>query len=124
MTVHVVDASALLAFLEREPGSDIVERVLTAGETVVGAANWSEIAQKLLAHGRNWDFARGLVISYGITIEPVTAEDAELAAQLWERGTALSLADRLCLALGARLDAPVITADQAWQGRERVTLIR
>lgn len=124
MTVHVVDASALLAFLQRESGSDIVERVLSAGETVVGAANWSEIAQKLLAHGRNWDFARGLVISYGITIEPVTAEDAEMAAQLWERGTALSLADRLCLALGARLDAPVITADQAWQGRERVTLIR
>lgn len=67
--MHVADASALLAFLQRESGSDIVERVLSAGETVVGAANWSEIAQKLLAHGRNWDFARGLVISYGITIK-------------------------------------------------------
>lgn len=124
MTSRVADASALLAFLQGEPGSEIVEQALADGTTVVGAANWSEIAQKLVAHGRNWDFARGLLISYGLTIEPVTAEDAEVAAQLWRRGTALSLADRLCLAVGERLDAVVITADQAWQGRERVQLIR
>jgi PIN domain nuclease of toxin-antitoxin system len=39
----------------------------------------------------------------------------------------LSLADRLCLALGLRLDIPVATADAAWSevaARPRVLLIR
>jgi PIN domain nuclease of toxin-antitoxin system len=40
------------------------------------------------------------------------------------RGAGLSLADRLCLALGDRLDADVLTADQAWGAGERIKQIR
>lgn len=40
----VLDASAILAFLHDEQGADRVEESLD--ESVVGAANWSEIAQK------------------------------------------------------------------------------
>lgn len=32
------------------------------------------------------------------------------------RDAGLSLGDRACLALARRLDAPVLTADTAWQG--------
>jgi PIN domain nuclease of toxin-antitoxin system len=39
-------------------------------------------------------------------------------------GSGLSLADRLCLALAARLDATAWTADTAWQGLSGVRLIR
>ena len=47
-------------------------------------------------------------------MEPVLAVDAERAASMWCPGIGLSLADRLCLALGQRLGAEVWTADLAW----------
>lgn len=79
-----------------------------------GAANWSEVAQKVLAAGRNWDLARALLLSYDLQVEPVTADDAERAARRWSTGEGLSLAVRLCIALGERSAGPVLTADAAW----------
>jgi ribonuclease VapC len=117
----VLDASAVLAFLQGEDGAEIVERALDAGATC-GTANWSEVAQKVLAADRDWDLARALLVSFDIAVEPVSAADAEWAARRWRRGEGLSLADRLCLALGHRSGARVLTADQAWAG-EGVTLI-
>ena len=119
----VMDASALLAFLQDEDGADVVEEAL-AGEPVCGAANWSEVAQKVLAAGRDWQLIRALFISYEVRVEPVTAGDAEWAAGRWRRGEGLSLADRLCLALAERLDADVLTADKAWGPTGRVRQIR
>lgn len=119
----VLDASALLAFLQGEPGADIVEHALEAG-AFVGAANWSETAQKVIARDGDWELARALIQSYGTDIEPVTGTDAETAATLWRPGSGLSLADRLCLALGSRLDSEVLTADTAWAGEPGVRLIR
>jgi ribonuclease VapC len=121
--VNVLDASALLAFLQGEPGADVVEARLEAGATT-GAANWSEVAQKVLAHGRSWELARGLLLGYGMIVEPVTADDAERAARLWRSGAGLSLADRLCLALAERLGATAWTADRQWGERHGVRQIR
>jgi ribonuclease VapC len=47
---------------------------------------------------------------------PLTEADAVTAASLWTRTRAagLSLADRCCLALAARLDLIKVTADTAW----------
>jgi ribonuclease VapC len=50
------------------------------------AANWSEVAQAIRAHGRNWDLSRALLASYELRIEPVTAADAEWAARRWAVG--------------------------------------
>lgn len=119
----VLDASALLAFLRGEKGADLVEARLEEG-AVCGAANWSEVAQKVLAAERDWDLARALLWSYGVAVDPVTAEDAEWAARRWRRGEGLSLADRLCLALAERLDADAWTADSAWGTGGRIRAIR
>ncbi len=121
--MSVLDASALLAFLQDEPGADIVETALTAGAQC-SAANWSEVAQKVIDGGRDWELVCALLFSYGIVVEPVNRDDAEWAAWRWKRGEGLSLADRLCLALGARADSPVITADRAWGSIDGVTQIR
>ena len=121
--MNVFDASALLAFLQGEEGAERTEGALKAGGAC-GAATWSEIAQTVRAHGRNWDLARSLLASYGLRIESVTAADAEWAAHRWVRGEGLSLADRLCLALGDRLDADVWTADQAWGTGKGIRQIR
>lgn len=120
---HVFDASALLAFLQNEHGADRVEQALVSGGRT-SAANWSETAQGVLAHKRDWALASTLLRSYGLAIEPVTAADAEWAARRWKRGEGFSLGDRLCLALGERLDAVVWTADRQWGAGGRIRQIR
>jgi ribonuclease VapC len=119
----VFDSSALLAYLFLEPGAGVVRDKLVAGGRC-SAANWSEVAQKSIAKGLDWSQTRLLLLSFGLVIEPVTTVDAELAARLWIQGEQLSLADRLCLALGARLEATILTCDREWDGRAGVTLVR
>lgn len=119
----VFDASALLAFLKGEAGAATVEDQLSH-DAVCGAANWSEVAQKIRQAEADWPLARELLLSYDLTIEPVTAGDAETAAGLWRRGSGLSLGDRLCVALGTRLGHPILTADAAWEKVPGVTLLR
>ncbi|MGH9043165.1 MAG: PIN domain-containing protein [Acidimicrobiia bacterium] len=121
--MNVFDASALLAFLGGEEGAEVVEVALATGGAC-GAANWSEVAQKLRAHGRDWDLARALLASYDLGVEPVIADDAEWAAARWRAGEGLSLADRLCLAAGHRLEAEVWTADRSWGTSAPVRQIR
>lgn len=119
----VLDASALLAYLQGEAGSSVVEAALETGGSC-GAANWSEVAQKVRGHGRDWPLARSLLLSYELAVEPVTREDAERAAEAWRAGQGLSLADRLCIALGDRLDVPVLTADRNWGTTKRIQQVR
>lgn len=123
MSGVVLDASAVLAYLQGEPGSDAVESALVDGARC-GAANWSEVAQKVLAAGRDWELVRALLSSYPLTVDPVVAEDAEWAARRWTAGEGLSLADRLCLALAERADADVLTADTTWGTASRVRQLR
>ncbi|MBI2168611.1 MAG: PIN domain-containing protein [Actinobacteria bacterium] len=120
--MNVFDASALLAYVQGEDGAEVVESALASGG-VCGAANWSEVAQRIRAHGRDWALARSLLRSYELEVEAVTEADAEWAARRWKEGEGLSLADRLCLALGDRLAAEVWTADRSWKG-ERIRQIR
>ncbi len=121
--MNVFDASALLAFVQDEDGAATVEGALEHGG-VCGAANWSEIAQKVRAHGRNWDLVRSLLVSYDLEVEPVTVRDAEWAARRWTPGEGLSLADRLCLALAQRRGGDVWTADRSWGTGGQVRQIR
>jgi len=109
----VLDASAVLAFLQGEVGADVVQQHLLAGAGC-GAANWAEVAQKVRAAGKDWGLSRALLVGYGLRIEPVGEHDAEWAAARWRQGEGLSLGDRLCLALADRLLVPAVTADSAW----------
>lgn len=118
-----MDASALLAFLQGESGSARVEQALERG-AVCGAANWSEVMQDVLAAGGDWSPSAALLGAYELAIEPVTVTDAEWAAQRWRQREGLSLADRPCLALGARLDLEILTADKSWGEGGRVRQIR
>ncbi len=120
----VVDASVVLAWLQDEPGADEAEPFLMDG--VIGAANWSEVLQKTRQHGAPAGVVGRLLASFGVTVANVTAEDAEIAADLWRRGTALSLADRLCLGLAVRMNLEVATTDAAWadvEGAPAVVLV-
>ena len=106
----VLDASFVLAWLQDEAGSDHAEPLLMEG--VIGAANWSEVLQKSRQHGFDPEPVARLLAAFGLDVADVTAGDAERAADLWRKGSGLSLADRLCLALGIRLSLPVATTDR------------
>ncbi|BBG02275.1 MULTISPECIES: type II toxin-antitoxin system VapC family toxin [Pseudonocardia] len=112
----VLDASAVLAWLRAEPGAEVVDTYLPAA--VLSAVNLAEVHQKLAQHGVDADRAIARLRTVGIRIEPLDVADATAAAKLWPttRTAGLSLGDRCCLALAARLAGPAITADQAWTG--------
>jgi ribonuclease VapC len=111
----VLDASALIALLQDEPGAEAVERLL--GRAVISVVNWAEVLQRYRAHGVDTTGKRDDVVALGVAIEAFTDEDAEAVAELWQptRSAGLSLADRACLALARRLDIPAHTADRDWR---------
>ena len=74
--MNVFDPSALLAFLQGEEGSVLVEEALGQGGAC-GTANWSEVTQKVVAAGGDWGLAKALLATYHLDLEPVTAADAE-----------------------------------------------
>ena len=113
---HVLDASALLAFAQGEPGGDTVRPLLPM--SFVSALSWSEVYQKGVRYGLPIEGLGTDLAAAGLIIVPFATEDAERAALLWPetRSLGLSLADRACLALALKLGAPVWTADRAWQG--------
>lgn len=110
---HVLDSSAVLAWLQQEPGSKRIGTLLADG--FVSAANWAEILQKARQHGADPHEVGLLLRSLGLDVVEVTREDGELAAAIWDRRVPLSLGDRLCLAAAIRLQLPVVTTDRLWQ---------
>lgn len=123
MTVAVLDASALLAFLLSEAGGDAVGEVLEAGATC-SAVNLSEVVQKLRAAGGDWGIASAVLDGMGLVVDSPTAVDAVRAAELWQEAPHLSLADRFCLATAHRLGVPAWTADRAWGSGDSVVQLR
>jgi PIN domain nuclease of toxin-antitoxin system len=119
--VIVLDASAALAFLQGEAGADDVASRLAGSR--MGAANLSEVLARM-GGGIEASVAEALLVARGVTIEPVSAQDARRAATLHATRPDLSLGDRLCLALADRLDADALTADRAWGSNPGVIQIR
>ena len=120
MAGAVLDASAVLAYLNREARAEIVADLLAEGASV-SAVNLAEVlsagadrgveAERLIARLEEVGLLNG-----AISVEPFTAEDASTVGSLRPatRGAGLALGDRACLALARRLEAPAVTADAAW----------
>ncbi len=110
----ILDASALLALLQDEPGADKVQAVLH--RAVISAVNWSEVVQKLSVHDPDVANIRPELELTGLRIMPFTVEQAEICADLWAQAKpfGLSFADRACLATGIERNTEVMTADRIW----------
>lgn len=125
----VLDASALLAFVQREPGGTQVQAALSA--SAISAVNFTEVSNKLYS---KLGVANGSVSAAGLAsllkeIVPYTRADSHAAAIMHagSRHLGLSLGDCICIALGQKLGAEVWTCDRAWAQLDpsyRVTVIR
>ncbi|GGM99570.1 hypothetical protein GCM10007092_11880 [Thermus composti] len=113
----LLDASALLAYLQREPGFEAVREALREG-AAISAVNLAEVAGKLKARGKDPERIVRRLLAMGLEILPFTLEEALEAGALdpLTRPLGLSLGDRACLAAGRVRGLAVLTADRTWAG--------
>jgi ribonuclease VapC len=116
----ILDASALLAYLQGEPGAAVVANALAQG-SLMSSVNWAETLSKLAERGQDPDTVTNLLTNQGLlnnalVIAPFDADLAQATAKLrpLTRSSGLSLGDRACLALGIQTQLPVLTSDQVW----------
>lgn len=114
--MNVLDASALLAFLFREPGHECVQEVIE--NCCLSSVNLAEVLGRFARDGHNPRDTALRIHSSPIEIVPFVEHHAVLAAALLPAALrlGLSLGDRACLALAMEREAPALTADQAWTG--------
>lgn len=111
----ILDASALLAYLQQEQGCSQIEQVLATA--FISTVNWCEVVQKLRARAVDDRAVRENLAILGLGFISFDLEHADKAGELWQITSpfGLSLGDRACLATGLIENMPVMTADQVWQ---------
>ena len=115
MTV-VLDTSAVLAFVQNEPGGTRTEAALS--DAAMSSVNLGELVAKLVDRGGSPAQCDEILAALSLDIRAHDETGAREAGLLRDRTRhlGLSLGDRACLELARRLDAPVLTADRAWEG--------
>lgn len=79
----LLDASALIAFLDDEPAASEVESMLSAGTAAIPSVNLAEAAQRVLRErGATAGELRELVSALPLAVVPVTESHAWRAAEL------------------------------------------
>ena len=114
--LYVLDASALLALIQNEPGSAVVDALLEDHECVASSVNVAEVGSKLVDKGLAPDEWRRLLQQLDVQAIDFDTEQASTSALLRNttRELGLSLGDRACLALARGMQATAVTADRAW----------
>ena len=126
----MLDASALLAVLNDEPGAEkLTSHLGLLSDAAISTANLAEVHGKLVSHGIGHEEAWEAALSPIREVMVFTSEQAKIAGGLVSqtRSLGLSLGDRACLALGMDLKAPVYTADKDWRNLKlgiRIQVIR
>jgi PIN domain nuclease of toxin-antitoxin system len=131
VAASVLDASALLAFMQDGRGAEMVAEALRDG-CAISVVNLSEVLSQIADDGGSVEETLANLERLGDALEwcPVERQDMLEIARLrpLTRFGSLSLGDRTCLALATRLGLPVITADPSWRHVPaediEVTLIR
>ena len=114
MASVVLDASALLAHIRGERGSDPVAEI--AADALLSTVNLAEVLSKLMERSLSAEQADAIVYRYGFAVVPFDEGLARRAGALRPatKALGLSLGDRACLALALREGLPVITTDRNW----------
>lgn len=110
----VLDASAIIAHLNDEPGGEKVGPLLEGA--LVSTVNLCEVGTKLADKGVTHDELDLITNALRLSVIAFDQKQSRMAIALRAptRSKGLSLADRACLALAQAMDATAITADRAW----------
>lgn len=119
--VSVLDASAVLGYLQQEKGQDRVEAALDAGPCWLSAVNLCEVLGKLCEKGMPPTEAQATVDDLGLVLvdfDPALAASAA-SLRLRTKPIGASLGDRACLALAqqavdTKVTPLVLTAEHSW----------
>ena len=116
MSRIVLDASAILAFIQGERGSEKLTPELLS-DSACSAVNLAEVHGKLVSRGWSVDEAWEDAFSPSQQVVPFDVSQARIAGDLviHTRTLGLSLGDRACLALALMLKASVYTTEQGWR---------
>lgn len=110
----VLDASALLALVQKEPGADKVRPLIP--DAMMSAVNFCETVQRLRRGGMPIESVTMMLTP--LVPEPVAfdKQTAYVAASMHEktRGQGLSFGDCACLALAMMRGVPAVTAERKW----------
>ncbi len=115
MKKTVLDATAVLALLNDEPGAGTVASLLP--QAAISTVNLAEVVGKLAGTGMPEGMIKTVLGELGLMVIPFD-EDLAFRTGLLRPATSdygLSLGDRACLALGQHLHRPVLTADRMWK---------
>jgi PIN domain nuclease of toxin-antitoxin system len=114
MAECVLDASAVLALLASERGSEQVQAAL--GCALISAVNLAEVLSKLADRGLTEAEQRMIRTSLDIDVRSFDENASWQASSLRSatKSHGLSIGDRACLALALQEGLPVLTADRAW----------
>jgi ribonuclease VapC len=112
----VLDASAILAVINAEPGAEKLTPDLLA-RAIGSAVSLAEVQNKLVSRGWTSEQAWEDATSPVREVVSFDEDQARIAGDLvtQTRYLGLSLGDRACLALGIELRLPVYTAEKAWK---------
>jgi len=110
----VIDASAAIAFLNREPGGERLQSYLP--QSWMSAVNAAEVFQILRRHGYDPDRGLHILREIGLRIVDADLGAAQLAGNLERetRSVGLSLGDRFCFALALERRLTLVTTDRAF----------
>lgn len=124
---YVLDASAILAAMQAEPGAADVAAML--GKAAVSAVNVAEVVTKLIRIRMSESSVHEDLAELRLQTLPFDQTLAYQAASLYPKTAAigLSLGDRACLATAKQLGVPAVTTDRSWKSARvgvRVIVVR
>jgi len=111
----VLDASAILALIQEEPGAEIIKPLLK--QAMMSTVNIAETLTSL----QKADIGPEEGIEYmSLLVNEIVDFDLDQAVEVAlfypkTKHKGLSLGDRACLALGKKYRATIYTADKAWK---------
>ncbi len=114
MNSYVLDASAVLAVINEEPGTEAIEPHLRSAP--ICSVNLAEVVTKLQDRGFSDVEIDEALALLKLDVRPFDEASAILAGKLRgaTRHAGLSLGDRACLAFAHILGATALTTDRAW----------
>ncbi len=114
--MYVMDASALLALMQGEPGCDVVDGLIQDQECIASSVNIAEIGTRLVDKGLAPAHLARTLKELDVQSIDFDLEQATLCAslRLSTKHVGLSLGDRACLALAQLVKGTAVTADSAW----------